>query len=63
MDGKEEYQQFFIELSALLEKYNFMIGDFVLGKAKQSGTKLISFNSDGRRVYPVYYVPDEVKIH
>lgn len=58
MDEKEQYQKFFIEFGELLEKYDFMIGDFVLGKARIKGTKVIQFNSDGNRVNPVYFVPD-----
>lgn len=58
MEERDEYQNFFIELSALLTKYNMMIGEFKLGKPRFEGTKILSFDSDGQMVYPVYFIPD-----
>ena len=56
----DDWQKFFEEFGSLLNKYNFMISEFVLGKAFDNRIKLVSFRSDGKKVYPVYDVPDDM---
>lgn len=61
MDKKIEWQKFFEEFGELLNRYHFYISDFVLSHLSDDNIKLISFNSDGERVYPVYYIPNPKK--
>lgn len=60
MDNPPNWQGFFEELGALLQKNNFMISDFTLGVALDDRIKLVKFNSDGKKVYPIYYIPEDL---
>lgn len=59
-DELDDRHKFFNELGASLNKYHFMISEFVLGVAIDDRMRVISFNSDGKRVLPVYNVPDDL---
>lgn len=59
--GMDEWQLFFDALGDLLNKHHFMIGDFTLGRAIDDRIMIFSFNSDGKKVFPVYSVPKELK--
>lgn len=58
-DG-DAWQEFFEKFGKLLNEYNFMISEFTLGKSVDSRIKLYGFRSDGKRVYPVYEIPEDL---
>ena len=59
-EDKNKWMEFFEEFGGLLNKHGFMISEFVLGVPKDKRIKLISFKSDGSKVYPVYAAPKDV---
>lgn len=61
MSEINNWHKFFEELGTSLNKYNFMISEFVLGVAVDNRIRVVSFNSDGKKVYPVYSIPEDVK--
>jgi len=62
MDSEiNNWHKFFEELGSSLNKYNFMISEFVLGVSVDNRIRVVSFNSDGKKVYPVYSIPEDVQ--
>ena len=61
MNEINNWHKFFEELGTSLNKYNFMISEFVLGVTVDNRIRVVSFNSDGRKIYPVYSIPEDVK--
>lgn len=59
-EDKTEWIEFFGELGKLLNKYHFMISEFVLGRAIDKRVEVVSFSSDGKRITPSYYIPKDV---
>lgn len=54
------WQEFFNEFGVLLNKYNFLISEFTLGVSIDNRIKLVSFKSDGKKVYPEYSIPKDI---
>lgn len=61
MSEINNWHKFFEELGTSLNKYNFMISEFMLGVAVDNRIRVVSFNSDGKKVFPVYSIPEDVK--